>query len=291
MVSKHIGLIGIGNMGTPMATRLVAAGHTVSGFDLSADARGRLAEVGGTPVESVTDMAGADVIILMLPNSKVVEAVLTEQGLLGVLDSSTTIVDMSSSEPLKTQELSELAAKQGITLIDAPVSGGVSGAKAGTLSVMVGGTDEQVASVRDVLEVFGKVTHTGKVGSGHAVKALNNLLSAVSLLATSEAMYAGIDFGVDPKVMLEVINKSSGRSGSTDNKWPNFILTETFNSGFGAGLMLKDMKIATDLTRQLGRPTLLGSDAFTYWEKAVSELPAGADHTEIARWLAEQATE
>jgi 3-hydroxyisobutyrate dehydrogenase len=122
------------------------------------------------------------------------------------------------------------------------------------------------------------------VGSGHALKALNNLLSATHLLATSEAMVAGQEFGLDPNTMLEVFNSSSGRSGSTENKWPNFVLPGSYDSGFGLGLMLKDMRIATQLAADINQPSVLGSYAVELWAKAAAELDAAADHTEIARW-------
>ena len=155
---------------------------------------------------------------------------------------------MSSSEPLRTRALAEKLAASGLArLVDAPVSGGVGGAERGTLTIMAGGEADTIADLAEVLSVLGRVRHTGPVGSGHALKALNNLLSATHLLATSEAMVAGQEFGLDPHTMLEVFNASSGRSGSTENKWPNFVLPGGYDSGFGLGLMLKDMKIATQL--------------------------------------------
>ncbi|GAA3884368.1 NAD(P)-dependent oxidoreductase [Leifsonia kafniensis] len=284
-----IGFIGLGNMGTPMASRLIAAGHTVIGFDLAESARARLTEAGGRAVGSPTEaIAGVDVLILMLPNSAIVEDVILAPEALKALSSTTVIVDMSSSEPLRTRALAEkLVETQGAVLLDGPVSGGVTGAVNGTLTIMVGGGINPVESVTPILSILGKVVHAGDTGAGHALKALNNLLSATHLLVTSEAILAGERFGLDPKVMLGAINNSSGRSGSTENKWPNFILPETYNSGFGLRLMLKDMKIATDLCAQLGMPSLLGQHAVELWDRAAAALPATADHTEIARWLKE----
>ena len=278
-------MVGLGNMGTPMSSKLLEAGYQVVGFDLSSEAKNRLTHAGGISCDTVTGVADCDVIILMLPSSEVVEAVLLKQGLAEVLAEGTVLVDMSSSRPMKTQEFAAILAAKGITLIDAPVSGGVKGAQSGRLSVMAGGDGGVVDALRPVLEVFGTVTHTGGVGSGHALKALNNLLSAVHLYATSEAMLTGIEYGLDPEVMLAVINKSSGRSGSTENKWPNFVLPETYNSGFSARLMFKDMRIAVDLSHQLGMSSDLGDKAVALWEAAVENLPEAADHTEIARWL------
>jgi 3-hydroxyisobutyrate dehydrogenase len=281
----RIGFIGLGNMGTPMSRRLVEAGYAVAGTDLAATNRQRLAAAGGTAVETAIEVAaGSDVLILMLPNSDVVEAVLLDDGVAAALPAAAVIVDMSSSEPLRTRALAGRLAADGLALVDAPVSGGVGGAEKGTLTIMAGGDADMLAGLADVLAVLGRVRHTGAVGSGHALKALNNLLSATHLLATSEAMVAGQEFGLDPATMLEVFNTSSGRSGSTENKWPNFVLPGGYDSGFGLGLMLKDMKIATDLASAIGRPGRLGSRAVDLWTEARGQLDPGADHTEIARW-------
>jgi 3-hydroxyisobutyrate dehydrogenase len=139
-----------------------------------------------------------------------------------------------------------------------------------------------------VLGALGTVTRAGEVGAGHAIKALNNLLSATHLLATSEALIAGERFGLDPEVMLAIINSSSGRSGSTENKWPNFVLSEKYDSGFGLRLMLKDMRIAVALAEQVGTPDALSSGAVALWTQAAEALPATADHTEVARWVRDQ---
>ena len=195
---------------------------------------------------------------------------------------------MSSSEPLRTRALAARLAERGIRMVDAPVSGGVKGAERGALTIMVGGDDADVARVMPVLETLGRPVHAGAIGSGHAVKALNNLLSATHLWVTSEAIEAGRRFGLDPEVMLAVFNGSSGRSGSTENKWPNFILPGTFDSGFGLRLMLKDMRIAVQLAQQSGAPSRLGADAVDLWAQAADGLPATADHTEVARWIADE---
>jgi 3-hydroxyisobutyrate dehydrogenase len=197
---------------------------------------------------------------------------------------------MSSSEPLRTRELAAELKERGVTLVDAPVSGGVTRARAGTLTIMTGGDPADLARVSPVLSAMGTTTRAGDVGSGHAVKALNNLLSATHLLVTSEAVLAGEKFGLDPEVMLEIFNRSSGRSGSTENKWPDFILPGTFDSGFGLRLMLKDMGIAVGLAEQVGAPDPLGRAATELWARAAEALEAGADHTEIVNWLRKDQT-
>lgn len=282
----RVGFVGLGNMGAPMAARLVDAGFTVVGTDLSLDNREAFERRGGTGVSTVAEVAtSSDIVILMLPNSDVVESVLLGDGVAEALRKDALVVDMSSSEPLRTRALAERLGAFGVDLVDAPVSGGVKGAVAGTLTIMTGGESGPVARARPVLETLGKTVATGPVASGHALKALNNLLSATHLLVTSEAMVAGQKFGIDTEVMLEAFNGSSGRSGSTENKWPNFIAPRTYDSGFALALMLKDMRIATGLAEALGVPSRLGEHAVELWGRAAEELPYTADHTEIARWL------
>ena len=285
-----IGFAGLGHMGTPMANRLAAAGHRLRVYDIAPAARARHEGLDGVAVVSqVAEIAdGADVVILMLPDSAVVTQVLLADGLLGRVAPSAVVVDMSSSEPGRTRELARVAADRGVTLVDAPVSGGVAGARNGSLTIMLGGPPSVLDRLRPVLEVLGsQVMHAGDiVGAGHAVKALNNLMSAAHLLASSEALLAGRQFGLDPEVMLSIVNSSSGRSGSTQLKWPKYILPETYDSGFGLRLMLKDMRIALQLAQEAGVPAPLGQAAAAAWAAAAEDLPPAADHTEIARWLA-----
>jgi len=285
-----IGFAGLGHMGTPMANRLAAAGHRLRVYDIAPAARARHEGLDGVAVVSqVAEIAdGADVVILMLPDSAVVTQVLLADGLLGRVAPSAVVVDMSSSEPGRTRELARVAADRGVTLVDAPVSGGVAGARNGSLTIMLGGPASVLDRLRPVLEALGsQVMHAGDiVGAGHAVKALNNLMSAAHLLASSEALLAGRQFGLDPEVMLSIVNSSSGRSGSTQLKWPKYILPEAYDSGFGLRLMLKDMRIALQLEQEAGVPALLGQAAVAAWAAAAEDLPPAADHTEIARWLA-----
>ncbi|MFI6072102.1 NAD(P)-dependent oxidoreductase [Actinoplanes sp. NPDC051343] len=288
-MSETVGFVGLGNMGGPMSARLVRAGFRVNGFDPAADARDALTEAGGTAVPKLAGaVAGAATVVLMLPNSDIVSATVRDEGF--VAGPGTVVVDMSSSEPLRTRELAAELKERGVTLLDAPVSGGVTRARAGTLTIMTGGDPTDLARVSPVLSAMGTTTRAGDVGSGHAVKALNNLLSATHLLVTSEAMLAGEKFGLDPEVMLEIFNRSSGRSGSTENKWPDFILPGTFDSGFGLRLMLKDMGIAVGLAEQVGTPDPLGRAATELWARAAEVLEAGADHTEIVNWLRKDQT-
>jgi 3-hydroxyisobutyrate dehydrogenase len=290
LAGVRIGFIGLGNMGSPIAARLVKAGADVIGFDPSAEARDRLRAIGGRVVDSAAGVADAELVILMLPGSAVVESVLLGDGVADLLTAGTLVIDMSSSEPLRTRELAVELEKRNLRFVDAPVSGGVKGAVKGTLTIMVGGSDADVAAADGVLTVLGKPKRVGPIAAGHALKALNNLLSATHLWATSEAILAGEKFGLDPTTMLDAMNSSSGRSGSTENKWPNFILPGTYNSGFSLQLMLKDMRIATDLARSLDMPITLGDAAVAEWERAADALDPTADHTEVARYLESQVT-
>lgn len=287
-----VAVIGLGNMGVPMSARLVDAGHDVRGFDPAEAARAAASAKGVQVHASAADaVVGADAVILMLPNSDVVDAVVGELLDTDALDSGALLLDMSSSDPLRTRALATTVEATGRALVDAPVSGGVRGAQNGALTIMVGGADADVERATPILAVLGRVVPSGGVGAGHAVKALNNLLSATHLWVTSEAIEAGRRFGLDPAVMLDVFNGSSGRSGSTENKWPNFVLPGSFDSGFGLRLMLKDMKIATSLAAALDAPSTLGADAVNLWQAAADDLPADADHTRVAEWIAARSTE
>jgi 3-hydroxyisobutyrate dehydrogenase len=287
-----IGFVGLGNMGEPMVRRLAGAGHRVRVYDAAPAAVERLAGTEGVAgVPAVADDADeADVVILMLPDSNVVEHVLLANGLLDRIAPEAVVVDMSSSVPTRTKALAERAADNGRTIVDAPVSGGVGGARSGTLTIMVGGPKDVYERLLPVLGVLGeRVLHAGEtVGSGHAVKALNNLMSATHLLVTAEAMRAGREFGLDPAVVLDIVNTSSGRSGSTEQKFPRFVLPGTYDSGFGLRLMLKDMKVAVELARATGTPAALSEAAVAVWQAAADDTEPGADHTEIARWVDER---
>jgi 3-hydroxyisobutyrate dehydrogenase len=282
----RIAFVGLGNMGIPMATRLAAAGHDVRGFDLSPDARAKLDAAGGISGDDLAEVVrDSRIVVLMLPDSSVVESVVRDARFSGALRAATVIVDMSSSEPQRTRDLAVEVAAAGGRLVDAPVSGGVVRAVDGSLTIMAGGEPRDLDEVQPALTALGRVIRVGGVGSGHAVKALNNLLSASHLLLASEAIVAGERFGLDATTMLEVFNGSSGRSGSTEVKWPNYIVPGTYDSGFGLRLMLKDIRIAMGLLSQTGIESLTGDDAVAAWASAADLLESNADHTEIARWV------
>jgi 3-hydroxyisobutyrate dehydrogenase len=286
---SSIGFIGLGRMGQPMVRRLVEAGFVVRAYDADPAARERSrrntrAEV----LDTLEVLAGScgEVLILMLPSSAAVEGLLLREGLLELLPTQTIVVDMGSSEPTSTRRLAERAEERQLRYVDAPVSGGVLGAESGSLSVMVGGAQEDIAHCRPLFDVLGsQVFAAGEIGAGHAVKALNNLLSATSLMISAEALSIGRRLGLDPEVMLEVINASSGRSASSEYKLPRFVLSEEFNSGFALSLMVKDLNTAIGLRDPVPGSSLLSGEVLRLWGRAEDELPVGADHTEIARWV------
>ena len=280
-------VIGLGNMGMAIARRLLASGFTVRGYDPVAGTRSALGAEGGQPMDDPRSCArGAAVLILLLPNSAIVEAALLRDGVLEAMDDGAYLLDMGSSDPLRTRALGAIAAERGIEYVDAPVSGGVVGADNGTLTIMVGSSEAQFAYLGPLLNPLAtKVLHVGELGAGHALKALNNLLSATNMLVTSEAMLVGASFGLDERIMLEVLNHSSGRSFATELKFPRYVLSGTFDSGFSTHLMAKDALTASALARELGHEMRLGALSADLWRTAADSLPADADHTEIARWV------
>ena len=277
-----VAFIGLGNMGVPMAARLLAAGYDVIGFDRSETASASFQSLGGAVARSAAEAAsGRDVVILMLPNSDVVDLIAAE--VRPYLTPGQTLIDMGSSEPARTRALARSLAESELVLLDAPVSGGVRSAETGALTIMVGGDSHARPGVDALLAQLGRTRDVGLVGSGHAIKALNNLLSAAHFWLTSEVVAIGSRLGIEPEVLLDVVNASSGRSGSSEAKWPRFVLPGTFDSGFEAALMLKDVKIAVQLAEDLALPTELGGRLAELWQEALQSLAPHADHTEIAK--------
>ena len=217
----------------------------------------------------------------MLPNSDVVDLIAAE--VRPYLTPGQTLIDMGSSEPARTRALARSLAESELVLLDAPVSGGVRSAETGALTIMVGGDSHARPGVDALLAQLGRTRDVGLVGSGHAIKALNNLLSAAHFWLTSEVVAIGSRLGIEPEVLLDVVNASSGRSGSSEAKWPRFVLPGTFDSGFEAELMLKDVKIAVQLAEDLALPTELGGRLAELWQEALRSLAPHADHTEIAK--------
>jgi 3-hydroxyisobutyrate dehydrogenase len=283
-----IAFFGLGRMGTPMTGRLVAAGYDVRGYDVDDGARRRFAGAreGDAPATAADAVEGAAALVLMLPDSGAVRDALSSPGVLDALPSGGLVVDMGSSDPTQTRELAGEVERRDLAFVDAPVSGGVVGAEAGTLTIMVGGDAGAVARCLPMLdELGGNILHVGSTGAGHALKALNNLLSATHLLASIEVLRVGRRFGLDPETMVAAINTSTGRSWSTEHKLPRFVIPERFDAGFAMRLMNKDVQIALELAHATGTAVPLGDATGVLWQQAAATLPADADHTEIARWV------
>lgn len=287
-----IGFIGLGMMGYPMAHLLAQAGHTLAVMDLnSATASRFVTEHNGAVVAAdVKDLHDADIAITMLPDSNAVEAMVLgssgKPGLRELLRRGATVVDMSSSEPMRSRELAKTLAASGVNYLDAPVSGGVKRAMDGSLAVMVGGDADVLAQCEDVLKTMGKnLTHVGPHGAGHAMKALNNYVSAAGLVATVEALHVGKAFGLDPDLMVSILNSSTGKNNTTENKAKQFMLSGAFDSGFSLSLMAKDLGISMGLGRAMNYPMQLGEDVLQIWRDANQTLGKGADHTEMYRFL------
>jgi 3-hydroxyisobutyrate dehydrogenase len=285
-----VGFVGIGKMGLPMATRIAAHGYPLHAYDTAQAALKTVCAVSG--VQAANSMAdigrGCEVVILMLPDSTVVKTVLfgEKDGLGAHLEKGAVVIDMSSSSPSVTRELGPRLKAAGVDLIDAPVSGGVKRAVDGSLAIMAGGEAAVIERIRPLLLTMGRtIIETGMLGSGHAMKALNNYVSAAGLLAACEALKVGAEFGIAPDKIVAVLNASSGKNNSTENKLMQFIVSGQFNSGFSLGLMKKDINIATDLAQSVGAQTLLGEVLLKSWANAEKKLSGAADHTEIYRML------
>ncbi len=283
----NIGFVGIGNMGAPMVRCLVKTGYGVVAFDTDPARGAALARETDKVVAaaSIGDVTRCEVVITMLPDSKVVRAVVLGDGgtcgLVEHLKRGSVIIDMSSSYAPDTISLGDALAAKGIGLVDAPVSGGVGKAVTGTLAIMAGGATDLVERASPVLSAMGTVHRTGKLGSGHALKALNNYVSAAGLIATCEALLAGKAFGLDPAVMTRVINASTGRNNTTENKAERYLIPEKFDSGFALALMSKDVGMAHALARDLGLPAEELAFVDAYLKRAVSALGPAADHTAV----------
>jgi len=288
----EIGFVGLGQMGQPMAALLAKAGYKLRVFDADPVASSAFAASSAAKLcATAADVAvGVQVYITMLPDGRAVQEVLTGAGkVAGVLAPGAIVADMSSSDPVGTRKLGEALAKRAVVLVDAPVSGGVARARNGTLSIMAGGDPKAIERLRPVFEKMGnKVFLTGPLGSGHAMKALNNYVSAAGLLAAAEAILIGRAFGLDPEVMTDVLNASTGRNNSTDLKLKQHILSGKFGTGFSVGLMAKDLATASDLAEAVGAKALFARQCSGLWSEAARKLGPGADHTEIYRYLEER---
>jgi 3-hydroxyisobutyrate dehydrogenase len=287
-----VAFLGLGDIGMPMASHLARDPFDLVVWNRTASkaetfAREHKARIAATPAEAVK---GAQVVITCLPSSVEVEAVLHgENGMLGSLRSGAVLIDCTSGDPPTSRSIAaELAARE-VEFIDAPVSGGTTAAKAGTLTVMWGGEQSVFERVRPVIEAFGKkIVHAGPVGSGDALKAVNNALLAVHILSAAEGLAVLVKAGVDPKVALEVINASSGRSNSSENLIPQRVLTRAFPRTFRLALLEKDIGIAAVMAEDLGARTPLISLTAERFHEAREKLGEKADHVEAVKIVEEE---
>ena len=280
-----IAVIGLGNMGVPMGACLIKAGFAVTGFDLSEAARANFVAAGGRCATGAAQaVASADVVITLLPNGKIVRQAVG--GFRHHLKPGAILVEMSSSDPIGTRTLGEELIAAGFEFVDAPVSGGVKRAANGTLAIMVGGSTATIDRVGALLAAMGtSIFRTGALGSGHAMKALNNYVSSAGLIAAVEALRIGRKFGLDPGLMTDILNVSSGKNNTTELKLKQFIISETFADGFPLRLMAKDVRTADDMAHALGISVPMADLCAQIWEAAARALDERANHTEVVRYM------
>jgi 3-hydroxyisobutyrate dehydrogenase-like beta-hydroxyacid dehydrogenase len=285
----HVGFIGVGKMGGPMAGRLLDAGHTLTVYDTNEMAVAPLAERGAKRAASVAAVcAEVETVLVSLPTPDIVLKV--AQAVAAAGGKVKTFVDLSTTGPRMAKEVAALLAQKGIAGVDSPVSGGVGGAKKGTLAVMLAGPAGLREPLEPVLKVFGKVFYLGtEPGLGQTMKLCNNLLSAAAMAATTEAVVLGVKAGLDPRVMIDVINAGSGRSTASEAKFPQDILTRKFDYGFTNGLMYKDVKLCVDEAEALGVPMFVGTAVRQIWNYSVHRKGADTDFTTIAQCVEEWA--
>ena len=286
-----IGFIGLGNMGQPMARRLIAAGHKLIIYDTRNDAVAPLVELGAQLASSPADVADrVETVMASLPSLQISEKVAIGEG--GVIQGKRIkrFIDLSTTGATVAAKIAAVLAKKNIVQIDCPVSGGVGGASKGTLAVMVSGPKAETDLVKDVLAVFGKVFVIGeKPGMAQTMKLANNFLSATAMAATSEAVAMGVKAGLDPTVMIDVINAGSGRTTASDGKFPQAILPRTFNYGFATALMLKDVRLCVEQAKSLNVPNSVMSAVLDQWETTNREFGGDSDFTAIVKMVEQRA--
>lgn len=278
-----VAVVGLGNMGAGIARTLAGAGYDVLGVDPAPDVSSRFE--GQLPlVDAGTAIATAEVLLLSLPGSSQVEAVLTGPNGLAATDvAPRLVIDTSTSDPLSTRKLAGRLAENGHALLDAPVSGGPAGAHSGSLTVFLGGHEDAVAEGKEILDTIARrVVHVGGPGAGNVAKLINNLLCATHLQIAGEALRLAQAADIDPERLIEAVNGASGRSAVTEVNLPKWVLPETFDSGFPLGLMARDVTLAADTARSLGAHTPLADVVTRSWQHSRDQLGAGEDFNRVA---------
>jgi 3-hydroxyisobutyrate dehydrogenase-like beta-hydroxyacid dehydrogenase len=291
MGTDSLGFIGVGRMGGPMALRLLDAGHSLCVCDINPQAVQPLAALGARVVATPAEVASmAETVLVSLPTPDVVQAVAL--GERGVIHGTRVrrYVDLSTTGPRVARAVSDGLGARGIAAIDAPVSGGVAGARAGTLAVMVSGPKDAVQVVEPLLKIFGRVFFTGeRAGLAQTAKLANNLLSAAALVVSSEALAMGVKAGLDPRVLIDIINSGSGRNSATQDKFPRAILTRTFDFGFATALSYKDVRLCVDEAEALGVPMVVGAAVREMLAVTNARFGPDSDFTSVAKVLEEWA--
>jgi 3-hydroxyisobutyrate dehydrogenase len=284
-----VAFIGVGNMGGPMAGNVAKAGHEVFVFDSQTARASQVArDIGATALGRISDVGAAEIIVTMLPDGRVVrEVALGNGGIASVARPGTIMIDMSSSQPLITRETGAALALKGIILIDAPVSGGVERATKGTLTIMTGSEDPAaLARARPILACLGNTFFdVGRLGSGHAAKALNNVVGACNYAVLAEALIVAERYGIDQGMLVDIVNVSTGQSFVSTVVMKQFVVPKTYNTGFKVGLISKDATIAAELSAQLGYDAPFMRLTDKRWVEARDALGAGEDNSKaILAW-------
>ncbi|MFA6264211.1 MAG: NAD(P)-dependent oxidoreductase [Pseudolabrys sp.] len=286
-----LGFIGIGRMGAPMAGRLIDAGYSLCIYDANPEATKPLVARGAKLARSAAEVASAaEIVFLSLPTPPVVQSVVLGPNGVGQGNAVKTVVDLSTTGPSAAKIIAQALSDRQIGWIDAPVSGGVPGAEKGTLAVMVSGPKATAEAIDPILKVFGKTFFTGeKPGLAQVAKLGNNLLAAAALVVSSEALAMGVKAGLDPQVMIDIINAGSGRNSATQDKFPKAILTGTFDYGFATALSYKDVRLCVDEAEALGVPMVAGAIIRQMLAVTNAKFGPDSDFTSIAKVVEEWA--
>ena len=290
----QVAFIGLGNMGLPMAQNLIKAGHRVAGVDLSAAAKDKLKAAGGDIADNIaTAVAQADVVVTMLPSGKEVRALYL--GPAGIVDNAkqgALLIDSSTVDVESARAVAKSATEKSLPMVDAPVSGGVGGATAGTLTFMVGGSETAFAKAKPILEAMGKtIVHAGGPGNGQAAKICNNMILGISMIAVSEAFVLAEKLGLDHRKLFDISSKSSGQCWSMTSYCPvpgpvpASPANRDYQAGFTAAMMLKDLKLSQDAAKTAGASTPLGANAASLYSRYVDSGEAGRDFSGIIRFI------
>lgn len=290
-MGEHFGFVGVGRMGGPMAGRLIDADHRLTIFDVSETAMAPLVARGATAAASPRAVAASvECVFASLPTPDIVREVALGADGIAQGGRANVMIDLSTTGPRTTALVAAGLAERGMALLDAPVSGGVAGAKKGTLAVMAACPRPLFERYETALATFGKVFHVGeRPGLGQVMKLANNLLSATAMAITSEAVVMGVKAGLDPRTMIEVINAGSGRNTATETKFPNAVIPRRFDFGFATGLMYKDVKLCLEEAEAQQVPMWVGSAVRQLWQYASQHLGPDSDFTEIAKCIEEWA--